>query len=165
MQHCIQVMSRAAAIDMSYAELDRDIVIVSITGYGGEFPSFADNPHIVGICYVQFDDEESGPTAMTSNEAEQIVDFIQDWIDEDVDIVVHCSAGISRSAGVAAALMLLLNGDDSGIFNVGRYAPNMNCYRKVLSAAGMGYSDEEVDRKRDEQYQLWLDLAYENGLI
>ena len=60
MQHNITVMSRGAAIEMSNTELDHDTVIVSITGFGGEFPEFADNPHIVGVCYVQFDDEEQG---------------------------------------------------------------------------------------------------------
>ena len=165
MQHNITVMSRGAAIEMSNTELDHDTVIVSITGFGEEFPEFADNPHIVGVCYVQFDDEEQGINAMTDDNAREILNFISEWASEDVDIVVHCSAGISRSAGVGAALMLILNGDDSDVFGSGKYAPNMNCYRKMLSAAGLGYSDEYFDKKEDDQYQLWLELAMENGLI
>ena len=112
-----------------------------------------------------FDDEEGGITSMTPQNAYDILDFVEKWLDEDVDIIVHCGAGVSRSAGVAAALSLLVNGDDSNIFDDGRYSPNMHCYRSVLKASGLEYSEEDASRKHDHQFQLWLDLAYENGLL
>ena len=49
-------------------------------------------------------------------------------------VVVHCTAGKSRSAAVAAALMKSIEGDDSPIFNNPRYKPNMRVYRMVLNA-------------------------------
>lgn len=48
-------------------------------------------------------------------------------------LIVHCDAGISRSSGVAAAIMKAKTGDDSPIFDSGRYQPNMLCYRRVLN--------------------------------
>ena len=47
-------------------------------------------------------------------------------------IVVHCEAGISRSAGVAGALSLIMNGTDEYYFK--KYLPNMFVYRKILNA-------------------------------
>ena len=47
-------------------------------------------------------------------------------------MIVHCDAGISRSSGVAAAILKAKTGDDSQIFNNPKYRPNMRCYRIVL---------------------------------
>ena len=49
-------------------------------------------------------------------------------------IVVHCDAGVSRSAAIAAALAKVLRGDDAEFF-AGRYRPNRRVYRAVLEAA------------------------------
>lgn len=47
-------------------------------------------------------------------------------------ILVNCEAGISRSAGVAAALSKVANGKDKSYFSV--YIPNRRVYRMVLEA-------------------------------
>lgn len=52
----------------------------------------------------------------------------------DTDVIVHCDAGISRSAGVAAAILKHTTGDDSSIFENGLYDPNLWCYQKTLAA-------------------------------
>ncbi|HVH42669.1 MAG TPA: hypothetical protein VM925_10005 [Labilithrix sp.] len=49
-------------------------------------------------------------------------------------IVIHCDAGISRSAAVAAALSRALRGDDTEFFT-GKYKPNMRVYRLLLDSA------------------------------
>lgn len=46
-------------------------------------------------------------------------------------IIVHCDAGISRSAGVAAALNKYFNGRDQFYFD--NYCPNMHVYRTLLN--------------------------------
>jgi len=45
-------------------------------------------------------------------------------------VIVNCEAGISRSAGVAAALSKVLMGDDEEYFR--RYVPNRLVYRMIL---------------------------------
>ena len=167
MYHEIMVKSKHAAIE--YAE-DFSIpkcIVISINGYGDYIPDFFSfgNPAILDCISLTFDDEERGNNAMTSDDAHEILDFVSDWVDEDVEILVHCGAGVSRSAGVAAALGLLLNGDDSLVFDDGRYSPNMHCYRTMLQAAGLSYSEEEVDAKYERQFGLWLELARTNGVI
>ena len=68
---------------------------------------------------------------MNNDDAQKVCDFVK--ANDNVDIIVHCDAGISRSAGVAAAIMKYLTGSDMEIFKNGKYQPNMWCYRKVLS--------------------------------
>lgn len=66
------------------------------------------------------------------NDARSIVELVLAHPDAK-EIIVHCTAGRSRSAAVAAALHKVLNGDDSIIFNDKKYSPNMRVYRMVLN--------------------------------
>ena len=66
------------------------------------------------------------------DDAKKIVEFLKKY--PNTDIIVHCDAGISRSSGVAAAIMKWATGDDSPIFKSYRYCPNTWCYRKTLEA-------------------------------
>jgi predicted protein tyrosine phosphatase len=72
-------------------------------------------------------------TAFTPEMAKQILDWVSSLMKADIDlIIVQCNAGISRSAGVAAALSLLINGDDSWVFNNKQYLPNILVYRTII---------------------------------
>ena len=51
-----------------------------------------------------------------------------------VTVMSRWDAGISRSVGVAAAILKYTTGDDSSIFGNGLYDPNERCYRKTLEA-------------------------------
>lgn len=94
------------------------------TGYMEEFMNIND-----GHCY-------SCTTMLdiklfTNNDALNIFDFVEIY-KKDVDlIIVHCEAGISRSAGVAGALSLMYNGTDEYYFK--KYLPNIFVYRKILN--------------------------------
>jgi predicted protein tyrosine phosphatase len=65
------------------------------------------------------------------SDAAKIIDLV-DAHPEAEDIIVHCTAGKSRSAAIAAALHKVLNGSDEPIFGNKRYTPNMRVYRMVL---------------------------------
>lgn len=69
---------------------------------------------------------------MSDEDGAKIKEFVERH--KDVDIIVHCDAGISRSSGIAAAILKYLTGDDSAIFDDPKYYPNMLCYRKTLNA-------------------------------
>ena len=69
---------------------------------------------------------------VTSNQKNLIARLLRDY--PDTDVIVHCDAGISRSAGIAAAILKHTTGDDSSIFVNGQYDPNLWCYRKTLEA-------------------------------
>jgi hypothetical protein len=69
--------------------------------------------------------------------AVRIVEFVRknlNFYDDIHTIVCQCEAGVSRSAGAAAALSKCINGSDREYFNSIRYIPNMLVYRKIMNA-------------------------------
>lgn len=89
----------------------------------------------VGSLYMKFmdlDDSHDGRyDVITPATAQRIADIVHRYGDS-ISYVVHCEAGISRSAGVAAAISKYLTGDDSSIFRT--HIPNRLVYRTVLEA-------------------------------
>lgn len=69
---------------------------------------------------------------MSETDGRKIAAFISQ--NKDFDILIHCDAGISRSAGVAGAILKYFTNDDASIFDNPYYYPNMWCYRKTLNA-------------------------------
>ena len=141
----IQAFNRKQAIEQSKVDCAEDKIIVSISTPGDDFPEFCEQNHsILDILFLSFYDieekDEIKPAAteeqiFNDNMATQIADFVKFWDvkNNNVNIWVHCDAGISRSAGVAAALQKYSNSDDSKYFaNDGKYFPNKLCYTKTL---------------------------------
>ena len=118
-------------------------IIVSIGSIGAKNAVFAENQQLKAVLRVKFDDTDSKLGAITPETAQEMVDFVNAWKDKVNHIIVHCDAGVSRSAGVCAALMLWLNGDDSPIFDDPFYKPNMRCYRTILNAICEGEQYEK----------------------
>jgi Predicted protein tyrosine phosphatase len=82
---------------------------------------------------INFIDTENMYTAITKQDATNILKFVKKhW--EDKLIVIHCLAGISRSAGVAAALLKIYTGSDEKIFNNPCYVPNTLVYKTIIEA-------------------------------
>ena len=132
------VYSRQKAKSESY-RLKVPTLIISITDPLSTLNTFSQNRNIVSICRVQFDDvtrENAGPDdiLMRVQDAQKIRDYVRAYADKVECIIVHCEAGISRSAGVMAAIQKYLLGDDSEIFNSNLYLPNEHCYRLMTSA-------------------------------
>ena len=88
---------------------------------------------------LRFDDVNSGKHIMTKEDANEIWRFMEDEEDTRVNfyietVIVHCAGGISRSAGIAAALSKIYNNDDMRVFKSNLYVPNTHVYNLVLSA-------------------------------
>lgn len=99
-------------------------------------------------------DNELQRQLMTIEHARRIHDFVETLPKEVELLIVHCSAGISRSAGVAAALLMARTGSDRQIFDSGQYCPNMYVYYSVLEAYGLTnrYSSDEYEK---EYNKIW----------
>ncbi len=118
-------------------------VVVSINCPGEEPAKFQANELTLGrvnLFFWDLDGIPHGTDTIRENwemcepeDAHAVVDLI-DAHPTAQRVVVHCTAGKSRSAAVAAALMKSIEGDDSPIFNNPRYKPNMRVYRMVLNA-------------------------------
>ena len=128
------VLNREQAIRLTETDSSLERVIISISSLWDNPPKFNKNNFAIrAVCNLFFDDEESGPNTITEADAAKIKAFLLQWYDKVDQIVVHCDAGVSRSAGVAAAILKYYTIDDSQIFDNWKYCPNMLCYRMVLN--------------------------------
>lgn len=130
----ITVMSRDKAVKYSWLPHNEKTYVISImtpwAAYGSDiFPSPYNG--IKSVIRLFFDDVESGTNCMDETHAKAIKKFVE--LHKDGNFIVQCDAGVSRSAGVAAALMKFYNGDDTPIFDNKKYCPNMLCYRTMLN--------------------------------
>lgn len=128
-------MTRGGAVSYSYGpHLEPSAVISISTPYevyrDKIYPSIYNK--IAAVLPLVFDDVDGGKDCMTEEDAQKIATFVKRH--EDKKIIVHCDAGVSRSAGIVAAIMKYYTGDDSRIFDSPRYCPNMLCYRLTLNA-------------------------------
>lgn len=159
----IIVMSEHEAI--SYAQKATvPSAIISITTLTADDIRFASNENIRYIFHMHFNDLETdyarhgyvykAPVAENMKGLKKAVDRI---FKMDVEkIIVHCAAGISRSAAVAQAI--------SDYKNLGynlwanhRYCPNRLVYRLCMDEFGIGKNKEyyeaffkEVDEEREK---------------
>lgn len=145
------VLSRAKAKKYSYCEHKLKSAIISINDIEQDFINFNNNKdnNIRGVIKLKFDDVEEGYGVITELQAKQIATFVKFWKDKVDRFIVHCHAGISRSAGCAAAIMKYIDNDDRGIFNNSEYIPNMTVYRLVLTE--LMCSRETINNERPSQ--------------
>lgn len=142
----IVVTNRKNIIELSKI-INSPCAIISISGSNEPMPDIIKNPFILYLLELHFDDVEEdwhNEKAMTFEDAENIVNFVKQLNDVDT-LYVHCGAGISRSAGVAAAISKALTGDDTYFFER-PFCPNMNCYKLTLKAFGLDTTPMELLR-------------------
>ena len=137
-------------LEKNINNFDVPTVIISIRSIGDTPPKklfFHSNHQVKDFITLAFDDVTTycqGYYPITEQQARKIAKFVMRYKDSRVEqIVVHCDAGISRSAGVAAAIAKYLNGNDDDFFVRGPYTPNMTCYSKVLFALHVAELEEE----------------------
>lgn len=142
----VTVMSRWDAVFYCYNPHAGPTVMISISDPHMQYaaaPFCSEENKVLQILSLCFADaDQPGPDIygydaavedlMRDEDAAQVAELLRTH--PDTDVIVHCDAGISRSAGVAAAILKHTTGDDSSIFENGLYDPNLWCYRKTLKA-------------------------------
>lgn len=141
----------------------------SISNYGEDIPSkdFSFIPNLIHIQFFRFNDVDGyGNNAMTKRDAERIAIAVKNYQNAVDTIIVSCDAGISRSAGIGAALDKYFNGDDMRFFTSPRFNPNMHCYSLTLEALCGNAIDEEYyyERKNisDNLFFEDCDIEFDN---
>jgi len=133
----IEIMSRLKAIEFSNISHEEKFAVISISDPDKEGPNLLNNINN-GIIYRHqeyfFDVDINQPGCITDEQAKNIAIFANEISRKVPNLIVHCEAGMSRSAGVAAAIMKYINGNDWDVFDNPKYRPNMTCYRSVLNA-------------------------------
>ena len=140
----ITILSRPEAVWYCEGQHSRPRIMISISD---PFLTYRDGPFLTRennlreLLLLTFcDTEEPGPDVYGNMAGPEDLMQIQDARrirallerHPDCDLIVHCDAGISRSAGVAAAVTEAEGGDPAGIFDSPYYEPNLHCYRLVL---------------------------------
>lgn len=120
-------------------------ILISISNIGGTKPDVykSHNNKIIDILRLEFNDVDYTDNmvgGIKTIHAKKIKKFINKYKNIKI-LIVQCEAGQSRSAGVAAAILKYLYGDDTQIFSNRKYTPNMLCYSKVLHEL-MGETNE-----------------------
>ena len=142
----VTVMSRWDAVFYCYNPHAQPSVMISISDPHMQYaaaPFCSEENKVLQILSLCFADaDEPGPDIygydakvedlMRDEDAAQVAELLHEY--PATDVIVHFDAGISRSAGVAAAILKHTTGDDSSIFGNGLYDPNLWCYRKTLAA-------------------------------
>lgn len=143
------VMSRLEAYQYCKKHHDKPSAIISIsTPYNiYDYCVFkSEENQVIDILELSFVDADE-PDSLDVNDiiaaekdllcdkdAERIVEFSEKY--KNKLLIIHCDAGISRSSGIAAAILRHYTGDDAEIFDNYSYDPNMWCYFKTLKAFG-----------------------------
>lgn len=127
------ILSRNNAKTFSYQKHFFPYVIISVTDISSKPVIFNKSSELKSVLRLSFDDIDfESDNAISDNDAKRIISFINQWKNQINLVVIHCEAGVSRSAGICAALMLWLNGSNKIIFDNSHYNPNIRCYRIVL---------------------------------
>ena len=135
----IEVMSKQKMEEFMNAENKANSIVISIRAHDSSKLNIPINgkSKIKEVAYFMFDDVTDGyDFAITKEQASDIASFVLKHNNsrKDLNLIVHCDAGKSRSAGVAGAIMKYLFYDDTLIFGDKQYYPNMTCYMRVLNA-------------------------------
>jgi predicted protein tyrosine phosphatase len=129
----VKIMSRLKAAAFSTELNIPSCVIISIYSTDETPNKFCTNDKIKDILNICFNDTENSDS-INKEQAIQISEFVKYWVNNVDLIVVHCDSGVSRSAGVGAAIMKWAENDDFEIFNNRLFRPNMRCYHYVLES-------------------------------
>jgi len=118
-------------------------ILIIIKTPGQEDYKPMDNKNRLAVMTLIFHDADVADggihNAFNESHAERILGFVEKWKDKIGEIVINCTAGFSRSPGVAAALSKIINGDDEEYFR--KYSPNMLVYITILKT----YQKEKED--------------------
>lgn len=128
----IRVMSRE---EIARAHFKKSAAVVSVRSPRGPMPTIPEGRGVVAVLRLEFDDVDDPRegVAMTDEQAREILEFAATHLGAGHAIVCQCEAGVSRSAGMAAALSRIHFGHDGEFHRTHR--PNAWVRRVLLRVA------------------------------
>lgn len=111
-------------------------ILISIRPPDAQKPCLPKDTGRLDTLYLKFHDVDKSTirddiVLFDRKMARKILTFVEIYKDSIDAVIVHCEAGISRSAGVAAALSYIYNHNDYKYFR--QYIPNRLVYRLILN--------------------------------
>lgn len=146
----MDVMSREK-IEEVKEQLPKNACVISINTPEAGYLAFS-NP----VLYLDFSDTE-GSNGMSPFDAKKVACFVMQNISDGREhIYVHCDQGVSRSAGVAAAILRAYGKDEGQILDCSDYCINARCYELVLNAFCVSITKEEVLEAKQRSRRAYM---------
>ena len=143
-----RIFSRPKAKRFSY-NVEEPTILISISDVDRKPVQLQRSKNLLDVLRLSFEDVGSdGEFPMTTEDGKKVIRFVNKYVNRVSCIAVNCEAGLSRSAGVCAALMRILEGYDGDVFS--KYTPNPCCYKRVLEAFYGGYASDSVEPEEKE---------------
>ena len=141
----IIALSRSEAKQFVY---ERPWVAISIDSFEGEHPKInaVQRVALLQLSYGDID-HDMGPNhgkLFDKDDANKVWDFLEQYWDKIELVMVHCMAGVSRSAATAAAIDQCMNGGNGNDFYGGRYHPNNHVLRTLRDTYYERQANDEV---------------------
>ena len=132
----VLILSELQAID-KVKNLTVPTSVISITCPLDDLVIFEENNYLKDIFRLQFNDMEV-PFKDFDIPRQNDFDGLKDFVDNlNCELlIIHCYAGVSRSAGVAGAVCQYL-GIDKNIFDSKNYDPNLLVYKLACNELGI----------------------------
>jgi len=149
MKYNIQIMGKQECTLFSTKDLTEDCIVISINDTNHNTVIY-DNENIIDKLKLWFDDIDTpipNYQLMLQVDAQKIKDFIDFYKGKAKNIIVHCTAGISRSGAVGCTIARYLNNDDKYLLVTGRYIPNKHVYKLMCEVLGLEFTDELFKEK------------------
>ena len=125
--------------------------------------AFLDTTDILQLSFNVLDIEDAAiPGSMTAAHARLILRFIEGLPAEVTDIYVCCSKGGSRSAGCAAALLLISGRSDMDVWKNPFYVPNALVFYRICTEFGLKMTWEDVQERSRTNEEAFAE-AQEKG--
>lgn len=133
-----QILSRALVPEI---QIDRPYILISICDLDISHPEAGSSDQLVDRLNLKFDDCALGGKDLiqiSDEQARSIIDFVDQYKNQDLLLIVHCMAGISRSSGTVAAISYIYDQYDNCFFDTGvnGFMPNMTVYSAIIKAYG-----------------------------
>lgn len=140
----LRFIENVAAIDVSnghHMDAGPNAMLISITDPAGWRPTakypFKERHDFE---FLDAEDEDGFPdeAKISDEQAKELVRLLQHAIDNSMNVVVHCTAGICRSGAVVEVATMM------GFANCERFRqPNLRVKHKMMKALGWTYDENE----------------------
>ncbi len=110
------------------------IQIVDPAGLPPQSPHAFKETHIFEFLDIEDNDEYVDEFGVTDEQAEQLVALLRKAIEQQMDIVVHCTAGMCRS-GAVVEVGVMMGFTDPLVFRL----PNTRVKQKMMKSLGWTY--------------------------
>lgn len=119
---------------------NKNIKVVAATSSGNDYKQ------IKNKLLLNYDDSLIGNNIFTDDHAKKIIKFVKKVKQNEI-LYCLCDAGQSRSAAVAASLMLEYNGNDMEIWENCKYYPNILIYKTMCKNLNINILEAEIQEK------------------